>query len=687
MASVPPSRIRNVALVGHGGSGKTTLAEALLFGAGALPRMGRVEDGTATTDTEPEEVKRQLSASLGLATFAWHDHKVNVLDCPGYADFFAEVEAALSVADLAIFVVSAVEGVEVQTELAWKLAAERQLPRMVFVNKLDRERANFDRTLTQLQNIFGAGIAPLELPVGEETGFRGVLDLLSDRAITYENGKSVEGPVPDDLASTEHQVHDALVEGIVVADDALMERYLEGDAIGFEELEKTLAKGVADGAVFPVVCGSATKSIGVDRLANFICEIGPAPTERPPVAVTAGDTIVEISADAAGKPLAYVFKTVGDQFGRISMFKLLSGTIRTDDTLTNSRSHADERMHQLFGLRGKEHLATEEIVAGDIAATWKLSDTATGDTLAPKGTPVVVDPPPPVTPILHVAIRPKSKGDEDKLMTALHRLRDEDSALAVRREDETHQTVLSGMGETHLAVVVERLKRKFGVEVETEEVQVAYRETITKAAEAEGKYKKQTGGHGQFGVAVLRVEPQGRGDGFAFEDKVVGGAIPRQFIPAVEKGVVDAMMTGGHYGYPVVDVKVTCLDGKYHPVDSSEMSFRTAGSLGFREACAKAGPVLLEPISLLEVTVPTSLQGDVLGDLNSRRGRVQGTEQIGDGDSVVKALVPTSELGRYAIDLRSITGGRGRFAVSHDHYDPVPTPLADKLKRETSTPG
>jgi len=686
MASVPSPRIRNVALVGHGGSGKTTLAEALLFSAGAIPRVGRVEDGTATCDLEPEEVKRQLSASLTLASFPWHDHKINLLDCPGYADFFAEVEAALSVADLAVFVVSAVEGVEVQTELAWRLAAERQLPRMVFINKLDRERASFDRTLTQLQAVFGAGIAPLELPVGEETGFRGVLDLLSDRAITYETGKAVEGPVPDDLATTEHQVHDALVEGIVVADDALMERYLEGDAIGFEELEKTLAKGVADGTVFPVVCGSATKTVGIDRLADFVCEIGPAPTERPPVVVSAGDTIAEVAADPSGKPLAYVFKTVGDQFGRISMFKLLSGTIHTDDTLVNSRSHADERMHQLFGLRGKEHLATDEIVAGDIAATWKLSDTGTGDTLAPKGMPVVVTPPPSATPVLHVAIRPKSKGDEDKLMTALHRLRDEDRALAVRRDDETHQTVLSGMGETHLAVVVERLKRRFGVEVETEEVQVAYRETITRAAQAEGKYKKQTGGHGQFGVAVLRVEPQGRGDGFAFEDKVVGGAIPRQFIPAVEKGVIDAMVNGGHFGYPVVDVKVTCLDGKYHPVDSSEMSFRTAGSLAFREACAQAGPVLLEPVSLLEVTVPASLQGDVLGDLNSRRGRVQGTEHTGDGASVVQSLVPTSELGRYAIDLRSITGGRGRFTVTHDHYDPVPAPLAEKLRRDAAAP-
>jgi len=687
MASVPSSRIRNVALVGHGGSGKTTLAEALLHRAGAIPRMGRVEDGTSTCDTEPEEVKRQLSASLALATLTWKDYKINLLDCPGYADFFGEVEAALSVADLAVFVVSAVEGVEVQTELAWRLAASRGIPRMVFVNKLDRERASFDRTLSQLQDKFGAGIAPLELPVGEEAGFRGVLDLLADRAITYDTGKAVEGDVPHDLATTEHEVHDALVEGIVVADDGLMERYLEGDVIGFEELAKTLAQGVAAASVFPVVCGSATKGVAVDRLADFICEIGPAPTERPPVMVRAGDTQAEVAPEASGKPLAYVFKTVGDQFGRISMFKLLSGTLKTDDTLVNSRSHVDERLHQLFAMVGKEHLATNEVIAGDIAATWKLADTGTGDTLAPKGSPVVVPPPPPAVPVLHVAIRPKSKGDEDKLMTALHRLGDEDQAISVRRDDETHQTILSGVGETHVAVTVERLKRKFGVEVETGEVQVAYRETITKASQAEGKYKKQTGGHGQFGVAVLRIEPMDRGEGFAFEDKVVGGAIPRQFIPAVEKGVIDAMSTGGYYGYPVVDVRVMCLDGKYHPVDSSEMSFRTAGSLAFREAIAGAGPVLLEPISLLEVTVPVGLQGDVLGDLNGRRGRVQGTEVGDDGQSLLQALVPTAELGRYAIDLRSITGGRGSFGVTFDHYDVVPQNLADKLRREVHTSG
>lgn len=677
-------RIRNVALVGHGGSGKTTLAESLLFAGGAIPRMGRVEDGTSVCDTEPEESKHNLSASLALATFGWKDAKINLLDCPGYADFFGEVDAALRVADLAVFVVSAVEGVEVQTEVAWKLATSLGLPRMVFINKLDRERADFDRTLTQLHDLFGAGVAPLELPVGSEAGFRGVLDLLSDRAITYDTGAASEGPVPDDLAETEHAIHDSLVEGIVVADDALMERYLEGDAIGFEELEKTLAHGVAAGSVFPVVCGSALRSIGVDRLADFIVEIGPSPAERPPVPVTAGDTVAEVAPDPAGRPLAVVFKTIADPFGRISMLKVLSGTLRADEVLTNSRTRGEERFHQLFALRGKDHLALEEAVAGDLVATAKLSSTATGDTLAAKGSPVTVDITPPPDAVLHVAIRPRSKGDEDKLMTALHRLGDEDPTLRVRRDDETHQTILSGMGETHLNVAVERLKRKFGVEVETAPVAVAYRETITRPAEAEGRYKKQTGGHGQFGVAVLRVEPLERGEGTQFEDRVVGGAIPRQFIPAVEKGVVEAMAAGGHFGYPVVDVKVICLDGKYHPVDSSEMSFKTAGALALREATAAAGPVLLEPVSLLTVRVPSTFQGDVLGDLNGRRGRVVATSVDDDGLSLVEAIVPTAELGRYAVDLRSITGGRATFTATHDHYDVVPQAIAARLAKESS---
>ncbi|HEX2273791.1 MAG TPA: EF-Tu/IF-2/RF-3 family GTPase, partial [Acidimicrobiales bacterium] len=376
-------------------------------------------------------------------------------------------------------------------------------------------------------------------------------------------------------------------------------------------------------------------------------------------------------------------RTLADPYvGKVSFLKVLSGTIRPDTTLTNPRTHTDERLHGLFTMRGKDQDTLPELPAGDIGAVAKLGATATGDTLAPKGTPVVLEPPELPEPALSIAVRPKSKGDEDKLMTGLHRLQEEDQALHVRRDDETHQTLLSGMGETHLAMVTERLARKFGVEVEIEDVRVAYRETITRSAEAEGKYKKQTGGHGQFGVAFLQIEPLPRGGGFEFVDKIVGGAIPRQFIPAVEKGVMETMAQGGHYGYPVVDVRVTLFDGKYHPVDSSEMSFKMAGSLGFKEAMAKAGPVMLEPISLLEVTVPSQYQGDIMGDLNSRRGRVQGTEAVGDGEQMITALVPTSEILRYAIDLRSITGGRGRFSVRHDHYDLLPAHLVDKVAKK-----
>jgi elongation factor G len=676
----PPAKIRNVALVGHGGSGKTTLAEALLFHTGAINRVGRVEDGTTVTDFEPEEVKRGLSLSLAVAPIEVDGHKINLIDTPGYADFVGDAVSALRVADLAVFVVSAVEGVEVQTELLWRQAAELGIPRMIFVNKLDRERSSFERTLDQLRDRFGAGVAPLELPIGREGEFRGVADLLTDTAFIYDGGSALQAEIPEDMADLEHQVRDNLVEGIVVADDGLLERYLEGEPITPKELEDTLAHGVASASVFPVVCGSATAVIAVDRLAQFVCEIGPSPADRPPVTVTAGDSSVEVACDAGGDPLAFVFKTVTDPYvGQISLFKVLSGVIKQDVTLTNPRTGTDERLHNMFVLRGKEQVDVAELQAGDIGAVAKLSGTGTGDTLAPKGTPVVVPPIAPPEPVLSIAIKPRTQADEDKLATALHRLQDEDPALRVERNDETRQTLLSGLGETHLTITLERLSRKFGVEVDTEDVRVPFRETVSARAEAEGKYKKQTGGHGQFGVAFVRVEPLDRGGGFEFVDQIVGGAIPRQFIPAVEKGVAEAMQTGGALGFPVVDVRVTCYDGKYHPVDSSEMSFKMAGSLGFKEALAKAGPVLLEPISLLEVTVPDDLQGDIMGDLNSRRGRVQGTEPVGNGEQMILAQVPTSEIMRYAIDLRSITGGRGRFTARHDHYEVVPANLVDRV--------
>ena len=684
MKTFTSAQIRNVALVGHGGVGKTTLAEALLADAGVIGRVGRVEDGTTVTDTEPEEIKRHLSVSTALAAFESHGCKLNLLDCPGYADFFAEVQAGLAMADLAVIVVSAVEGVEVQTEIAWEAAAELGLPRMIFINKLDRERASFDRTLDQLRTLFGAGIAPIELPVGEETEFRGVVDLLRDKAFIYgDDGVGIEQDVPEEMANTEHVVHDALVEGIVVADDTLMERYLEGDVPSFDELEKTLALGVADGTVFPVVCGSATRRIGVDRLAQFIVEIAPSPLARPALHVIAGDSETDIACDPNGDPLAVIGKTIADPFvGRVSLLKVCSGTLKSDAVLTNTRTRSDERLHGLFTLRGKEHEPVTEVPAGDLVAVAKLADSATGDTLAPKGMPVRAPMPVPPTPSLWVAIKPKSQGDDDKLMTSLHRLQEEDPTLFVERNDETHQSLLGGAGETHLAVISERLTRKFGVEVITEDVAVPYRETITKPATAEGKHKKQSGGHGQFGVCTITIAPLERGEGFRFVDKIVGGAIPRQFIPAVEKGVQEAMTHGGPMGHPVVDLEVTLTDGKFHAVDSSEMSFKMAAGVALREAMANAGPVLLEPVSCLRVTMPTAMQGDVMGDLNARRGRVQTTDSAANGTRVIIiAMVPTAELRRYAIDLRSLTGGRGSFTLEHDHYDIAPPQVADKALR------
>jgi elongation factor G len=682
-----PTNIRNVVLVGHHGAGKTTLAEALLAATGAIPRQGSVERGTTVCDFEPEEVARHLSVSLAIAPFSLDDVKVNLLDAPGYADFAADMHTAMAVSDLAVVVVSATDGVQAQTEDAWRAAAAAGLPRVIVVNKLDRERADFDRVLAEVRAAFGAGVAPVELPIGAEAGFRGVIDLLDDRATLYDLGSGppvagTEGPVPEDLAVTEHEVHEQLVEGIVVGDDDLMARYLEGEAISRQELEDTLAGGVAAGTVFPVLCCSGATGVGVDRLARLLVELCPSPVERPPLTVLAGDTTVEVQCDPDAQPLVVVCKTQTDQHaGRISLCKVVSGTLRPDAVLFNPRTRTDERLHVLESMRGREATVVEEVVAGDFVAVPRLTATGTGDTLAPKGTPVTAVLPAAEPPALSVAVRPASRADDDKLMSALQRLCEEDGSLQVSRVDETHQTVLGVSGEVHLAVTLERLGRKFGVAVEREDLLVPYRETVSKPAAAEGRHKKQSGGHGQFGVCHLRVDPLTRGEGFAFHDEVVGGAIPRQYIPAVEKGVQEAMAQGGVFGYPVVDVAVTVDDGKFHSVDSSEMSFKMAAILGFRQALAEAGPVLLEPVSRVEVTVPAELQGDVLGDLHARRARIQGTDTAADGQQVLVALVPTAELARYATDLRAITGGRGRFRTEHDHYDVVPEHLVSGLSR------
>jgi len=676
----PPEKIRNVALVGHSGAGKTTLAEALLFRAGTIPRLGSVEDGTTVTDFDPEEHARGISLALALAPFEWKGFKINLIDAPGYADFVGDVHAAMRVADLAIFVVSAVEGVEVQTEYAWGVAEDLRVPRMIFINKLDKERASFDRTLAQLRDRFGAGIAPIELPIGDQAAFHGVADLFRDKAYIYDSGKAEEVEIPESMSDQEREVHDNLVEGIVVADDDMLERYLEGDEPSVEELEHTMARGIAEATVFPVVCGSATGPIAVDRLADFITELGPAPTDRPPMVVTAGDQSFEVMSDPAGDPLGFVFKTIADPYvGQISLMRIRSGELKPDNSLTNSRTGSDEKLAKIATMIGKETELVPSAPAGDIVAVAKLSDTATGDTLAPRNKPVTLPPVDQPEPVLATAVTARTQADEDKLANALRRILAEDQALRLTRNSETKQTLLWGMGEMHLTITLERLERKFGVAVDTEKPKVPYRETISRTSQAEGKYKKQTGGHGQYGVCFLRVSPLPRGEGFAFIDEIKGGSIPRQFIPAVEKGVTETMSDAGVRGFPVVDVQVAVYDGKYHSVDSSEMSFKMAGRLGFKAAMEQAGPVLLEPISRVQVTVPADYQGDVMGDLSSRRGQLQGTEAAPGGMQLITALVPTSEIMNYAIDLRSLTQGWGRFKTEHDHYQEMPSHMADQV--------
>lgn len=687
MKSYPTDRIRNVALVGHGGAGKTTLAEALLVRAGAVPRAGRVDDGTSVLDTEPEAVKRRMTLGVTLAPFEWkasdgQQYKVNLLDTPGYLDFESDVVAALSVADLAVFVVSAVEGVEVQTERLWRLAAEMQLPRMIFVSKEDRERADFHAVLDELQLAFGAGIAALELPLGEAGALHGVADVLSESALEYEaDGTHHAEALPEAIAAEEHTLHDALLEEIVSGDDDQLERYLSGDVPTVAELERTLAQEVLQCTEFPVLLGSAVTGVGIDRLADFLCELGPSPAARA-TTVIAGDRTIAVEADPAGEPLAYVFKTIADPYiGQLSVFKLLSGTISADQRLLNSTTGTEERLHGLFQLRGKEQLPLTEVVAGDLAAVAKLSNTHTGDTLTPKTAPVTAQRPARSAPHYGVAIVPRTQADDDKLGNALARLQAEDPSLWVDRVEETHQTVLRGAGDTHVTVAIERLARKFGVQVDTAPVRVAYRETIAGTATAEGKLKKQSGGHGQFAVVNMKVGPLPRGEGFQFVDAIVGGAIPRNYIPSVQTGIEEAMAKGGVHGFPVVDVQVEAFDGKYHSVDSSDMAFKTAAAHGFKEAMMAAGVLVLEPISQLTVTVPAAQQGDVLADITARRGRVQGSSTNDFGEQLVEALVPASELHRYAVELRSMTGGRGTFDVQHHHYDVLPTHLVEQAKQ------
>lgn len=675
-------RIRTVALVGAAGAGKTTLTEALLHRAGVLTRPGRVEDGSTVTDHEPEEIARQMSLALGLAPFTWTApdglaYDVTLLDTPGSADFVGAVDAALAATDLVVVVVSAVDGVQAGTHAAWRQAEAAGIPRMVVVTKEDKARADFRHVLDDLRSSFGDGFVPLELPLGEEAAFHGVADVLSEEGLEYEaDGRHHSTPLPAEVADEEHALHDAVTEEIVTHDDDALERYLSGETPSVPELERTLAHEVRDLEAFPVLVVSGLTGVGVDRLADLICELGPGPGDRP-FRVQAGTTVVEVAPDPSGPLLVHAFRTVADPFvGQVTLLRVLSGTLRPGDKLLNTTTRTEERIPGVFRLRGKEHLPLDSAPAGHVVAAAKLASTPSHSLLADRSGPgaSMVAPKPPERPAVYgLALEPKTQSDDDRLSAALSRLTAEDATLAIDRSGD--RTVIRGLGDTHLAVALERLARVFGVHVSTSPVPVSYRETIRRQVEAEGKVKKQSGGHGQFAVVQLRVAPLEHGAGLEFVDKVVGGAIPRTYLAAVQKGVAEAMAHGGPHGFPVVDLRVEVYDGKAHSVDSSDMAFRTAAAVGVRDALAAAGTTVLEPVSHVQVVTPQATQGDVMSDLSSRRGRITATTSLDDGDVLIEAAVPEAELGRYVLDLRSITGGRARLTMTHDHYEVCPDAL------------
>jgi elongation factor G len=664
-------KIRNLALLAHGGAGKTSLTEVMLFNSGAIKRLGKVEEGTTTTDYLPEEIKRKVTTTLAVAPCQWRGHKINVLDTPGYADFIGEVKSALRVVDAALVVLSAVAGVEVQTEVVWEFAQAKRLPRLAFVNKMDRENANFYQVLEQMQQVFrDVVIVPLQLPMGSAETFQGVVDILEEKAYVYRNGKVEPEPVPAELADQVVTYREKVVEAAAENDDDLLGRYLEGEELSVEEIRAGLKKGVAAAKVVPVLCGSALQNVAVDLLLDHIVAYCPSPLDA-----DGGDPEEQSRAPLA----ALVFKTITDPYvGRLNLFRVYQGVLRSDSVVYNANKEVEERVGQVFILCGKNQEPVEEVRVGDIGAVAKLQATGTGDTLTVKANPRKLEGVEFPEPTLPVAVIPKSKGDEDKLSNALARLMEEDNTLRLEKNTETKQLILTGMGEMHLDITVERLQRKFGVGVTLEKPKVPYRETIkASVTRVEGKHKKQTGGHGQYGHVFIDMAPLPDKE-FEFNETIFGGAVPKQYIPAVEKGIREAMQEGILAGYPVTNIKVTLVDGSYHPVDSSEMSFKIAAALAFKKAMEQAKPTLLEPVMNVEVRVPEEFMGDIIGDLNSKRGRILGMEADGKYQ-VIRAQVPLAEMYRYAIDLKAITQGRGSFKMEFAQYEEVPANIAEKV--------
>ncbi len=659
MKNYQTGQIRNLGVVAHGGAGKTSLVEAMLFNTGILSRLGRVEDGTTTSDHHPEEIARQITIHTSLVPCEWKDTKINVLDTPGFSDFIGEVKGALRVSDTSMFVISAVDGVEVQHEVIWDIADFYNLPRIVFINKMDRENSSFDKVLDELKSKFKANFVPIQIPIGSFNTFNGVVDIINEKAYSG-SGKGEEVKIPEELADEVALCREKLIEAAAEGDDDLTMKYLEGEELTPEEIIEGFRKSIVQRKVVPVLAGSATKNIGVAQLLDVLSTYLPAPVEE------------------NGPLAALVFKTLADPYvGKMNFLRVYGGVLKSDSTVYNSKKDKNERIGNVLFVRGKNTVQTGVVPLGDMAVVVKLQDTGTGDTLCEKDKPVVLEGVEFPTPTLSVAIAPKSKNDEDKLGDAISKLLDEDPTMRVEKNTETKQTLLTGMGELHINIMLEKLKRKYGVDVVMNDPKVPYRETIRSKVEVEGKHKKQSGGRGQYGHVWIRFEPNPEAD-FVFEEDIFGGSVPRQYFPAVEKGLREAMVEGVLAGYPASGIKATLYDGSYHNVDSSELAFKIAASLAFRKGVMLAKPVLLEPIMIVEVTVPENFMGDIISDFNTKRGRVLGTESQGR-ETIIKATVPLSEMYRYAIDLKSMTQGRGFFTMEFSSYEEVPGRLAEEI--------
>ncbi len=678
-------QIIDVALLAHLGSGKTSLAEAMLFNGNSTNRMGRVDDGTSNMDFEPEEIKRKITISTSFHHCDWKKHYINIIDTPGDDNFLSDTRSAIQAADGAVVVIDATSGVKVGTEKVWAFAGERNLPRIIFVNKMDRERADFFKVMDELSKIIRVKTSPLYLPIGSEDNFRGIADLAKMRAYIFDkdgSGKFMDSDIPDELANSAGEWRDMMIESIVETDDDLMEKYLEGEELTNREIEDTLHKGIKSGLLVPVICGSAALNIGVHQLMDLIVQGLPSPGERGPFKGKrpGSDEVVEIMASEEEVCSALVIKTLADPFaGKLNILKLISGTLKPDSTLYNVNKKVREKFGQILILEGKKQQSAEKAVAGDIIALAKLKETMTGDTLCKESDPVVYEPIGVLPAVLSYAVEVKTKGSEDKVFSSLSKLLEEDPSLKLSRDQATSEIILSGTGQIHLETTREKLSRKFGVEVNLKPLKVPYKETIKKAVKGViYRHKKQSGGRGQFAEVHFDISPMDRGAGFEFDEALVGMNVPRNFVPAVEKGLQEALETGVLAGYPLVDLKVRFYDGKSHEVDSSELAFKIAASMCLKKGVHEANPILLEPIMKMEIISPEENMGDVMGDLNSRRGKVLGMDNE-KGYQVIKAQAPMSEVLKYALDLNAITAGRGSFRMEHSHYQEVPAQLAEKI--------